>query len=282
MEEKVSYKVIVDSCCELTEEFRSNVDCAIIPMGITVDDYNIIDDDSFDQQDFLKRVAASPNCPKSNCSSPEAYIDAMKTDAENIYIITLSANLSGSYNSAVLGVKMFKEEHKDKNIHVFDSRSAACGETQIAFWVREYEEQGMPFDEIVDRVEKQIDDRRTFFVLESLEALRKNGRLGTVKALVANVLSIKPIMAGTLEGTIVQKGQARGINNALSKMIDMMLADNTTENKTLMISQCNCPERAARVRDEFLSKASFKDTVILEARGITSLYASDGGIVVTF
>jgi len=278
----LSYKVIVDSCCELTEEYRSNVECAIVPMGITVDDYHIIDDDTFDQQDFLRRAAASPNCPKSNCSSPEAYTNVMDTDAEHIYIVTLSAELSGSYNSAVLGARMYEEEHEGKKIHVFNSRSAASGETQIAFWIREYEEQGLLFEEIVEIIEKKIDERRTFFVLESLEALRKNGRLGTVKALVANVLSIKPIMAGTLEGTIVQMGQARGIDKALSKMIDMMLENNTTEGKTLMISQCNCPERAEKLRLDFLARAKFKDTLILEARGITSLYASDGGVVVTF
>ncbi len=66
----MSYKIVVDSCCELPENFKNRVNCEIVPLGIQVDDYRILDDETFNQKEFLERAAASPNCPKSSCPSP--------------------------------------------------------------------------------------------------------------------------------------------------------------------------------------------------------------------
>lgn len=279
----MGYKIVVDSCCELPADFRERVNCEIVPLGIQVDDYRILDDDTFDQQEFLKRAAASPNCPKSSCPSPERYMEAFKGDAENIYVVTLSAELSGSYNSAALAKNLYLEENPKKNIHIFNSRSASGGETQIAFWVSEQEEQGISFDEIVRETEKKIDAMGTYFVLESLEALRKNGRLSNIKAFVANTLNIKPVMGRTVQGTIIQLGQARGMNKALAKMIDHSLGEiKDTKDRRLIITHCNCPARAEEVRQAYFSKAQFKESYVMDTRGISSLYASDGGVIVTF
>lgn len=279
----MGYKIVVDSCCELPEDFQKRVNCEIVPLGIQVDDYHILDDETFDQKDFLKRVAASPNCPKSSCPSPERYMESFRGDDENIYVVTLSAELSGSYNSAELAKNLYLEENPEKNIHIFNSRSASGGETQIAFWVSEQEEQGLSFDEIVRRTEKKIDEMGTYFVLESLEALRKNGRLSNIKAFVANTLNIKPVMGRTIQGTIIQLGQARGMNKALAKMVDHSLGEiKGTEGRRLIITHCNCPARAEEVRQSYLAKAEFKETYVMDTRGISSLYASDGGIIVTF
>lgn len=278
----MSYKIITDSCGELPEDFRNAVDTQIIPLSIMVDKYCIEDDENFDQAELIKQIAMSPVGAKSSCPSPESFMDAIAGDAERVYIITLSANLSGSYNSARLAREMYLEEHNDKQIHVFDSRSASCGQTQIAYWIRELEESGLSFDEIVDKCEFRITHRRTFFVLDNLETLRKNGRLSNIKSFVANTLNIKPIMAGTTIGTIEQAGQCRGIKKALSKMVDISLDGiNNTEERVLMIAHCNCLERANAVLEEYKKKARFKNTLIIDTRGISTMYANDGGIIVT-
>lgn len=279
----MSYKIVVDSCCELPEDFQRRVNCEIVPLGIQVDDYRILDDETFNQKEFLEKVAASPNCPKSSCPSPERYMEAFSGEAENIYVVTLSAELSGSYNSAELAKNLYLEENPKKNIHIFNSRSASGGETQIAFWVSEQEEQGLSFDEIVEETEKKIDGMGTYFVLESLEALRKNGRLSNIKAFVANTLNIKPVMGRTIQGTIIQLGQARGMNRALAKMVEHSLGEiKGTKDRRLIITHCNCPKRAEEVLKSYLSKAEFRETYVMDTRGISSLYASDGGIIVTF
>lgn len=277
----MNYKVIVDSCGELTEEMKKSGAFETASLSLEVDGHHIVDDDSFDQADFLKRMSESRECPKSSCPSPEAYMKYYACEAERVYVVTLSAELSGSYNSAVLGKNLYEEEYGEKQIYVFNSRSASIGETLIALKIRECEEAGMEFEAVVETVEKYIDSQHTHFVLETLETLRKNGRLTGVKAIVASALNIKPIMASTDEGTIVQAGQARGMKKALVKMVDEVVRNvkNPAE-KILAISHCNCKERALCVRMMIEQKIKLKDIIILDTRGVSTLYANDGGVIV--
>ena len=277
----MSYKIIVDSCGELPDRCKKDPHFESVPLVLDIDGYSIVDDETFDQGDFLKRVAASPNCPKSSCPSPERYMQAYDCDADNVYAVTLSAELSGSYNSAELGRKLYEEEKGEKNIYVFNSRSASIGETLIALKVEECERAGLGFREVIEKVEAYIEAQHTYFVLESLEALRKNGRLSNLKAFVANALNIKPVMGSTPKGTICQLDQARGINRALKKMVDYIVDGvKSPEEKILAISHCNCPERAQMVKEEILKRVSVKDVIVLDTAGISSMYAADGGIIV--
>ena len=278
----MSYKIIVDSCCELPEELAGDSRFERIPLGLEVGDYHIQDDENFNQADFLKRVAACASCPKSACPSPERFQEAYKTDAERIYVVTLSSHLSGTYNSAVLGKSLYTEKYGEKQIHVVDSESASCGETQIVLKLMELEEQGgLSFEEIVEQAEAFRSEVRTYFVLDNLETLRKNGRLSGVKALVASTLSIKPIMAGD-KGVIVQKGQGIGMKKALGKMASMIAEEAPdAEKRCLMITHCNARERAEQIRDLILEKAKFKNVVIMDTRGVSTRYANEGGVIVT-
>ena len=198
------YKIVIDSCGELVEKWKDSPAVERASLTLTVDDEDIIDDDTFDQAYFLKRVAESPNCPKSSCPSPERYMSAYDCEAEHVYAVTLSSELSGSYNSAVLGMNLYHEEHGEKNIHVFNSCSASIGETLIALKIRECEEQGMTYEQVIETVEAYIESQHTYFVLETLDTLRKNGRLTGIKAFVATALNIKPVMGSTPEGTFIR------------------------------------------------------------------------------
>lgn len=277
----MSYKIVVDSCCELPEELLNDARFERVPLGLEVGDYQILDDENFNQAEFLQKVAACPTCPKSSCPSPERFMEAYKADAERVYVVTLSSHLSGSYNSAELGKKLYLETYGEKNIHVVDSESASCGEAQIALKIMELEEQGLSFEEVVAQAEGFRDAMITYFVLDNLETLRKNGRMSRVKSVVASTLNIKPVM-GADKGTIVQRGQTIGIKKALTKMVDMMLDEiKDTTNRCLVITHCNAPARAELVRDMMLKKATFKKCLIMDTRGISSMYANDGGVIVT-
>ena len=275
------YKIVIDSCGELVEKWKDSPAVERASLTLTVDDEDIIDDDTFDQAYFLKRVAESPNCPKSSCSSPERYMSAYDCEAEHVYAVTLSSELSGSYNSAVLGMNLLKETHPDKKIHVFNSRSASVGQTLIALKIEECEEQGMEFEEVVKKVDAYISEQNTYFVLETLETLRKNGRLSNLKAFVATALKIKPVMGSTPEGTIVQLDQARGMNKAVMKMVDYVVerTPNPAE-KVLGISHCNCLARAQAVKEAILERIPVKDVILLDTAGVSSMYANDGGIII--
>ncbi len=188
------YKIVIDSCGELIERWKEDPAIERASLTLTVDEEDIVDDESFDQAYFLKRVAESPNCPKSSCPSPERYMEAYDCEADHVYAVTLSSELSGSYNSAVLGRNLLLESSPEKKIHVFNSRSASVGETLIALKIEECESKNMEFEDIVREVEAYIESQNTYFVLESLETLRKNGRLSNLKAFVATALKIKPVM----------------------------------------------------------------------------------------
>ena len=277
----MSYTIVMDSCGERTEEMRKDKRIISAPLTMQLDEYSFVDDDTFDQADFLKKIAASPNCPKSACPSPDYYKEAFDQGTERAYAVTLSAELSGSYNSAMLARKLLLEEKPEMKIHVFNSRSASIGQTLITRMIQECEEAGMEFEEVVETVEAYIDGQNTYFVLENLETLRKNGRLSNLKAFVASALKIKPVMKATPEGTIAQLDQARGINKALVKLVNYLVEDvENPEEKVLALSHCNCPDRAAMVRDAILERIKVKDVILVDSAGITTMYANDGGVVV--
>ena len=112
----MSYKIIIDSCGELTEEMKKSGNFETASLQIDVGGHHIVDDETFDQADFLKKIRESEECPKSSCPSPERYMEEYHCEAEHIYAVTLSAELSGSYNSAVLGKSLYEEEYGEKDI----------------------------------------------------------------------------------------------------------------------------------------------------------------------
>ena len=277
----MSYKIVIDSCGEFLEQWKTDDRFESVPLVLTVGGENIVDEETFDQAEFLKKAAACEECPKSACPSPERYMKAFECEAERIYAITLSSELSGSYNSAVLGKNLLLEEHPEKKIHVFNSRSASVGETLIAMKIEECENAGLSFEEVVRTVEEYISGQNTFFVLENLDALRKNGRLSGVKAFVATALKIKPVMGSTDEGTICQLDQARGMNKALVKMMEHIVSKTSDgENKVLAICHCNCPERAEMFKEAIAEKLNPAQIIVLNTAGVSTMYANDGGIIV--
>ena len=207
----MNFKIVADSCCDLNDKFEYREKVELIPLTLTVTGEDIVDDSTFNQKSFLEKVSRATEEPKSSCPSPERYRQAYEGDYDCVFVVTLSSNLSGSYNSAEVGKNMYYEEHPNdkKKIHVFDSCSASVGETLMVLKIIQYAEEGRSFEEIVQEVTKFRTGRSTFFVIESLETLRKNGRLTGLTAVIASVLNIKPIMYGTTEGTIAKLDQAR-------------------------------------------------------------------------
>lgn len=278
----MSFHIVCDSCTDLTEEDLKKGCYTLVPLTLLVDGEEIIDDETFDQADFLVKVAASKESVKSACPAPESYMEAY-SKADDIYVVTLSAELSGSYNSAVLGKNLYEEENGTKNIHVVNSRGAATTQVLIARKLNEYASQGMPFEEVVDKIEEYTTSLRTYFVLETLEVLRKNGRLSRLSATIAGALNIKPVMIGTRDGVIQKAAQARGMKKALAKMVEHMGSEGRDlTRRQFVISHCNCYERAVYVKELIKKHLHAEDIDIVDTKGVSSLYACDGGIIVSY
>ena len=278
----MSYKIIGDSCLDLTADLKKDPHFQIIPLTLQVEHTQVIDDETFDQKKFLELVRSSSECPQTACPSPEKFKEAFECDVDQIFVITLSEHLSGTYNSAVLAKKLYEEEHgqEGKNIAVFSSDSASSGELNIALYIQSLCQASLPFEEIVEKTRSFIKNMKTYFVLESLDTLRKNGRLTGLQAFFATALNIKPVM-GADSGVIIKLDQARGINKALTRMADIAIREaGETKDKVLIIANCNNPERAEVVKNEMCRQATFKDVIITETAGVATVYASDGGIIV--
>ena len=279
----MKYKIIGDSCCDISKSNEVYGKVQHIPLTLSLEGKEYIDDETFNQKEFIDHVAASKDYARSACPSPQSYMDAYEGDYDSVFVVTLSGNLSGSYNSAMTGMKMYYEEYPNdgKKIHVFDSCSASCGEGNIAQKIYELAEQGLSHEEIVETVNAYSLEMKTYFVIETLEPLRKNGRLSNLKAIVASVLNIKPVMSATDDGLIIQLGQARGMERSLKKMIEYIVENTKNiEEKVLAISHVNCLERAMWVKEEILKLAKFRDITIADTAGVATLYANDGGIIV--
>lgn len=274
------YKIIGDSCLDLTEDLKKDSHFEMIPFTLMAGDKQFIDDESFNQKEFLKIVKECPECPKTACPSPEMFKEAYHCEEENVFVITISGPLSGSYNSAVLAKTLYEEEYGKKNIAVINSESASSGQMSIALLIKELCEQGLPFEEVEKRALAYRDEMKTYFVLETLDTLRKNGRLTGLQAFFATKLNIKPVMSAE-KGVIIKLDQARGIQKALQKMAEIMIKNGgDTASKRLVISHCNAPERAEYVKEKLCSMAKFREVLITETGGLATVYANDGGVIV--
>ena len=285
----MTYKIIGDSCLDLTEDMKKDPRFQMIPLTLQVGSAQVVDDETFDQKRFIEMVKASPECPKTACPSPETFKAAFEeAEAEAVFVITLSSHLSGSYNSAAVAKKLYEEEiaekgmaEQAKKVAVIDSLSASSGELNIALFIQNLCDSGLEFDEVVEKTLAYRDGMNTYFVLESLDNLRKNGRLSAVKALVATALNIKPVMGATDQGVITQLGQARGMQKALRLMAETIAAElEHPEEKVLGLVHCNNPERAEYVKQELMKLVKVKDIIVLESSGVSTLYASQGGIII--
>ena len=279
----MGFKIIVDSCCDLTGQMLKDPHFVKVPLTIRSNGSSFIDNETFDQADLLWAMKQSDDAPATACPSPQSYLDAYQgPEEEDVYVVTLSALLSGSHNSAEQAKLLMEEDHPNKNVYVFNSCSASSGEVLVALKVRELAESGAPFKHVVREVEQFIYQMQTMFVLETLENLRKNGRLTRLQSVITGALKIKLLMGATPEGEICKLGQTLSMKQALSKMVDHMANDPAHAGRTLAICHCNCLDRAFQVKAMAEQRCKFAHILILEAGGITSVYANDGGIVVAY
>lgn len=284
----MSYKIVVDSCCDLTAEMKNWSDFEVVPLTLQIGDYCILDDSNFNQEDFISRMLSSNVLAKSACPSPQAFANACTGDYDDVYIITITDKLSGCYNSALQGVDLYKEEHNDgKNIHVFNSLATAGLETLMAQEIKRLADSGESFENIVNAVEKfTVENCNLYFSLESFDMLKGNGRLYNLAANMFEALKVKLIGAAK-DGKVSIAGKDFIQKRIFIKIADMIAKD--TENRDLSNCQCIishvcCKEKAEAIKAVIISKTNYTDDniIILKASGLNSLYASDGGVIIAF
>lgn len=275
-------KIIGDSCCDLDKKLKKELKIEIVPLTINVGGYTLVDDENLDIKKLLHLMKNSPVAPKTACPSPGDYMKAFEKE-DNIFVVTLSSNLSGSYNSALLAQNMMMEKSLHKFIHIFDSLSASIGQTLVSIKLHELIGQKYENAAIIEKINQYIKEMKTFFILESLDNLIKAGRLSKLKGKIATALNIKPIMGEDGAGNIRQVENVRGSKRAFHRLVEIIGEQGEKfEEKILGIAHCNALERAKKLKEEISKRYPFKDIVIVETAGISTVYANDGGIIIAF
>lgn len=280
----MSFKIIGDSCTDPVPGLKDALEYAMVPLIIRIGNQEYVDNGMLTTEDLVARMAASPEGTGTACPAPQWYMDAFE-GADEVYVVTLSAELSGSYNSAVQARDIYLEEHPEKKIHVFNSHSASAGQSALLIKLFELCRAGLPFEQVIEEMDHFIAHLTTLFVLENLDNLRKNGRLSEVQALITGTLHIKLVMEGTPAGTIRKVSQALSVKQALARLADAAAEKakkHGIEGRTLVISHCNCPDRAVYVRNLLFKKLPFTQVEMVRTGGISTVYAGDGGVVVAF
>ena len=278
----MDFKIIVDSCCDLTKDLRERFNISTAPLSIDVGDRHFIDDENLDREGLLDAMRNSSDAPKTASPGPGPFLDLYRK-YDNIFVVTLSKELSATYQNAMLAKKMILEEAEDKLIKVFNSFSATVGETMIAYKLGELIEAGFNRDEIIEKTEKYVEEMQTLFVLDSLDNLIKAGRMGKLKGKIASFFNIKPVLGATPEGTITLVDKARGSKRAIRKLIEKIgERGENLEEKVLGIAHCNALEKAEYIKGKAAEKYNFREIIIVETAGISTVYANEGGIVLAF
>lgn len=283
----MKYKIVVDSCCDLTADMKNWDDFEIVPLTLEIGDYRIFDDENFDQDDFIARMKANGGNAKSACPAPDAFKKAYEGDYEAVFVLTITNQLSGTYNSALQGKMLYEEEfNDDKKIIVFDSLATSGLETLVAKKIKALAESGKNTDDIQKEIESYIvNNTGLYFCLESLDALKSNGRLFALAAKVLEKIRVKLICKRTTQGNISLAAQDITLNRAMMKMSNLIaneLEGKDLSGETLVISYVCCEDRAKQIAAKICEKAKFGNVEILKASGLNSLYASDGGIIVSY
>jgi DegV family protein with EDD domain len=284
----MSYRIIVDSCCDKTGKMANWKNITFVPLTLQIGDYSILDDENFNQDDYIRRTLEHGAVAKSACPSPSAWADAFDCDEEELYVMTITDKLSGTYNSALQGVELYNEEHPNNNkkIYVFNSLATSGIESLTAERIKCLADSGMAFDDVVKEIEDYIINHTAlYFCLESLDVLKGNGRMYAVAASVLKKLKLKLIFERTSEGNIKPVGQDIAMNRSLTKMAGIIAEDVNgidLSDKKIIISHVCCEDKAKLVAEKVGAKVNFGDVEIVKCSGLNSTYAANGGIIVSY
>ncbi len=275
------YKIVAGSSCDLTEEMKESLGVELVPFKVTLDGREFIDDENLDVYEMIDFMNKSKEV-KTSCPAPGDFIEAFQGERD-IFVVTISKNLSGAYNAAVVARDMVLEGEENKRIHIFDSESASAGETLVTLRLKEEIDKGLTFDEIIENVNKYIKEVKTFFILESLNNLIKNGRISKTAGLIANVLNFKPIMQDNGSGSIELYEKVRGKKRAFSTLIKAIgKVGEKSDGRRLVITHVNALDIALELKESIVEKYNFKEVLVVQTAGLCSAYADDGGIVLAY
>lgn len=250
-----------------------------IPLTIHVDGTDYQDDASLSVDEFIEALHQNDGKTSTACPSIAQWQKAFE-GADEIYAITITSVLSGSYNSAVQAANLYREDHPETKIHVIDSLSAGPEMELIIDKLEESIDAGLNFDEICAKINAYKEKTHLNFALESLDNLAKNGRISPAVAKVAKMLKIR-IIGRPDDGKLTPIGKARGARKTISYLIKDM-EEHGFSNGRVIIAHILNEEGADNLKQAILDKHPEASVEIRKARGLCTYYAQKGGLMVGY
>lgn len=271
-------KIVADSSCDLFE--LSHVAFETAPMKVITAEQEFVDDASLDVDGMVSFLYQFKGKSKSSCPNANDWLDTFG-DAEEIYCVTITSGLSGSYNSACSAKQIYEAENQGRRVHVFDSLSAGPEITLIIEKIRACILLGMTFEEICDCVTAYMKKTGLIFMLKSLKTFANNGRVSPIVARLVGIAGICIVGKASNEGTLEPMHKPRGEGRALETLVECLKAEGYTQGK-ISIGHCQNEAAALRLRDLILAEYPHAQIEIHTFRGLCSFYAEKGGVLVGF
>ena len=269
----MDYKIVMDSAGDLRE--LEQAEFSNVPLKILAGSREFVDDTTTNVEEMVEYMSHYVGKSSTACPSAGEYLEAFG-DAEDVYCVTITSGLSGSYNAASIAAQTYQEQYPQRRIHVFDTLSAGPEMTLIAEKIRELVQQKLPFDKIVAQVEEYSRKTRLVFSLESLHNLAQNGRVPG-----AGILSLRLVGKASDEGTLQPTGKARGDQKVPGELLKQLITLGYNGGRVRIHHCCNLPS-AQRLKQAILEKFPKASIIIDKTGALCSFYAERGGLLVGF
>lgn len=277
----MKWNIVLDSSCDLTKAEQSGeIGLEIVPLSIIVGEKSFRDDDDIDTNELLNAMKAEKEASSTACPSPADFCNAF-LKAENSICVTLTGELSGTYNSALLGKEMALETNPEINIHIIDSKATAGKMVLIKEKACELIESGLSFDEVCTALDKFNNETHLVFALGGYDNLVKTGRMSKIAGIMATKLGIRAV-AIAKDGKIEVAKKPRGEKNAIDAMIEIMQEKKEMKNSNVVISHCKNEEGASYMKKMLKEKLNVAKVRIIECKGLTSFYTMEKGLIVGY
>ena len=269
-------KIVADSSCDMWE--LNGVDFAVAPMTISTDNKHYVDNQELDVHLMSEELAKYKGVSHTACPSVGSWLDCYE-GFDEIFVITLTGAMSGTYNSAMTAKGIYEEENENVKVHVFDSLSTGPEMRLLIEKLKEMIEEDLTFEEIVEKGQDYLNHTRLFFALKSLHNFAMNGRVSKTVASAIGVLNISIFATASEEGTIQQISKCRGEKKVVKSMIEH-LENAGYHGGKVRISHADNLKLAHNVRDKILELYPNADIIVYPMGGLCTYYAEKGGLLV--
>ncbi len=274
----MNYKIVVDSSADIRS--LPGAAFASAPLKINVGEHVYVDDVQLDVMDMVEVLRAYKGRTSTACPNTEEYIEAFG-DADRVFCITISHNLSGSFNAARLAKEQYEEEHPGRKVHIIDSLSAGCELAMLAEKIREMIDGGMDDEQIMEKIPAYHDKLGTMFMLQSVHNLASNGRLSPAIAALVGMLGIRMVGKASDVGTLELTDKCRGDKRALSQLYKTMKEMGFGGGK-VRIHHCANEAGVKMLCDNILKEFPAAKVIIDKVGGLCAYYAEYGGMIIGF